>query len=42
MFELLELLAELRSLKEIGMSDEEIEGFLEMFFDNLTDDIEVV
>lgn len=42
MFRLLELLAELQDLRQMGMQDDEIEGFIEVFFDNLFDEIEIV
>jgi len=42
MFRLLELIAELEDLRSMGMSEDEIEGFMEVFFDNLSDEVEIV
>lgn len=42
MFRLLEIIAELDDLRKMGMTEEEIEGFIEVFFDNLFDEIEIV
>lgn len=45
MFRLLELLADIKELEEMGLSQEEMDGYLELFLDNYQDlfeDIDIV
>lgn len=37
MFQLLELLAEIEDLRRLNLSEEEVDGFIELFFENYPD-----
>lgn len=34
MFKLLELVADIQELRDLGLTDEEIEGYMDMFLEN--------
>lgn len=37
MFQLLEFLADVEDLRNLGLSEEEIEGYVELFFENYSE-----